>query len=118
MKMLKNILGVVLLSTMWMVVVPTMNVMAEGYSNALVVEDIIAYGGSNMLVVSTSGGSVYTTGCVANSWVITSSDTQLLDRVYSTLLTAMTTNRKIKFWYKDVCGAWNYHVSENVRIYK
>lgn len=84
-------------------------------SEYLMIESMVVE--QNHILVYTTGGGVYATGCLANNWFITGSDDAELNRLLSTLMTAMASKKKIKFWYEDDCGSWDYHKSSSVKIF-
>ena len=90
--------------------------LAGGWTDSLEIEKIQVYGSSDMILVYTKGGSVYTQGCEANRWQITATDAEGRNRVYSTLLAAYMSKQKVAFWYGDTCGLWSYHTSNIINI--
>ena len=73
---------------------------------------------SDIIVVYTSDGSVYTAGCAANSWIFAADTDPRRARMYATILTAIATGKKIQFWYSDSCGTWSYHQATSVMLVK
>ena len=90
---------------------------ASVWSENLTIESIFTED-SNLIVVNTSGGVEYTEGCKVNRWVFVSENEHRMNRVYSTLLAALASERPIKIYNRDECGNWNYHSIFAVQIGK
>ncbi len=91
--------------------------LASGWTEtALTVKGVITEGSTTMLIAYTEGGGVYANGCAANNWIVTGIDAEKVARLYSTLMTAVVTGKKVKFWYLDACSSWNYHEATNLRL--
>ncbi len=91
---------------------------AAGWSAELTIDSMFVYGHNDQIVINTSGGAVYTAGCIADRWFLTSNTPERYARLYSTLLSAMHTGKKVKLWYVDSCTTWNYHEAQIVAAYK
>lgn len=85
------------------------------WSAELSVEEVITED-SDVIVVSTDGGAVYQAGCIANKWVFSSADESKMGRMYSTMLTAFASGKKLKIYNKGECGLWNYHGIHAMKI--
>jgi hypothetical protein len=90
---------------------------AAGWTPPLTVERAFTEE-SDLLIVYTSGGTEYTSGCAANAWSINVSSETRRSRAWATILAALTTGQKIQFWYRDYCGVWNYHDATSVMLLK
>jgi hypothetical protein len=71
---------------------------------------------SNDLIIITSGGAVYTTGCSQNNWVFRANSDAQRGRAWATILTALASGLRVKFWYTDNCGTYAYHDAIAVMI--
>jgi len=89
---------------------------AAGWSAELTVTSVFTEAGTDLVVVYTSGGQVYAAGCAANSWIFPASTTARASRGYATLLAAVATGKKIKFWFSDTCGTWGFHEGTSVML--
>lgn len=89
---------------------------AGGWSAELTVTSAFTEATTDTLVVYTTGGSVYASGCAANAWIIPADTTARASRAYATVLTALTTGKKIRFWYQDTCAIWSYHSGTSVMM--
>lgn len=90
-------------------------VMAAGWTGDLNVTSAFTED-SDFIVVNTSGGSTYTSGCTANVWVFIGSTDARRAREYATVLAAIAAGKSIRFWYTDTCGIWGYHQAHSVMI--
>jgi hypothetical protein len=81
---------------------------AKWSDNGLTVKEVIT-GVSDSIVVLTDGGSVQQSNCIANNWVFTDTDQSKMNRVYSLLIAAQMSGKKIKIYNSDVCAQWDYH---------
>ena len=91
---------------------------AAGWSDPLTIEELWTEGSSDIIGVSTSGGSQYSSNCLANYWLIKANTDNRRDRVYSTLMAAQMAGKKVRIWYSDNCTSWNYHEGTVVKILK
>lgn len=91
---------------------------AEGWSGELIVDQVITEGKTDLIVIYTSGGDVYTSGCLANKWSFTADNEDRRGRAYSTAMTALASGKKIKLWYTDTCGSWSYHEATSIMLLK
>jgi hypothetical protein len=89
---------------------------AGGWTGELTVVSVFTEATTDVIVVYTSGGQVYAPGCAANAWVFPASTTARASRGYATLLAAVATGKKIKFWFSDTCGIWGYHDGTSVML--
>ena len=71
---------------------------------------------SDLVVIYTSGGGAYTPNCSANAWIFVGDTDARRGRAYATIMTAIATGKKVKFWYGDVCAAWGYHQATSVML--
>lgn len=91
---------------------------AAGWSDPLTIEELWTEGSSDMIGVSTSGGSQYSTNCLANAWLVSANTDSRRDRIYSALLAAQAANKKVRIWYSDNCTSWNFHEAQNIKTLK
>jgi hypothetical protein len=91
---------------------------AAGWSGDLTVTSSFVEGTSDLIAVFTDGGSAYTSGCLANNWLITTTTDARRARVYATIMTALATGQKIRLWYTDTCATWSYHEATSVMLVK
>lgn len=91
---------------------------AAGWTGDLTVVSAFTEGTTDMLVIETTDGSTFTSGCIANHWVLTSDSDPRRARAYATILAALTTGQKLRFWFTDTCGAWSYHQATSVMLLK
>ncbi|MBL8339730.1 MAG: hypothetical protein JNM97_23390 [Rhodoferax sp.] len=89
---------------------------AGGWTPELSVASIFTEGTTDYLVAYTTDGTVYASGCAADSWVVPFDTTARGQRAYATLLAAATSGKKVRFWYLDTCGLWGYHQAHSVRL--
>ncbi len=104
------------LIAMWFAFVPTV-ASAAGWSDPLTVE----YGfveNTDLVVINTSGGGVYTPGCTANAWLFRADSDPRRARAWATVLAAMATGQRIRLWFNDTCGTWNYHDATSIMLLK
>jgi hypothetical protein len=90
---------------------------ASGWSTDLTVEKIFTED-SDIIVIYTSGGSVYTNGCSANNWIFHGQNEDRRNRAYSTAMTALVSGKKIRFWFMDDCSSWSYHKAAAIMLLK
>lgn len=90
-------------------------VMAAGWSGDLTVTATFTED-SDLIVIATSGGGVYTSGCAANAWIFTTTTDARRARAYATILAALAAGKTIKLWYTDACTTWGYHEAKSVQI--
>src|SRR4051812_5250760 len=91
---------------------------AAGWSGDLTVVSTITQGSDDLVIIQTTDGAGYTTGCIANYWIFTADTDARRSRAYATILTAIATGQKIRLWYTDTCTAWSYHQATNVMLLK
>lgn len=88
---------------------------AAGWTGAISVDRVLIE--DNIIAVfSTGHPGPYTTGCVSGSYIITMTTETARNQAISILLTASTTGKKVKFWYKDTCSNWNYHSISSIQF--
>lgn len=90
-------------------------VTASGWTGDLTVTSAFTEDSDN-IVIATSGGGVYTSGCTANAWVFAASSDPRRAREYATVLAAIAAGKSIRFWFTDTCGIWGYHQAFSVMI--
>jgi hypothetical protein len=74
---------------------------------------------SDLIVLYTSGGSVYKEGCIANNWILRADNEDRRNRMYSTALAAFMSGKKVNLWYDEAtCDAWSYHKATSIQILK
>lgn len=71
---------------------------------------------SDYIVVYTANGTQYASGCATNAWMISGATDERKARAWATILTALASGKKVRFWYTDTCGAWTYHNATAVMI--
>jgi hypothetical protein len=71
---------------------------------------------SDAIIVYTTGSPNYVSGCVTNSWSFTASTEERRARMWATILTALTSGTKVKFWVAGDCGAYSYHHATAVQL--
>lgn len=91
---------------------------AESWTSDLTVERVFTEGASDLIIVYTSGGSVYSSGCLVNKWSFKADTEARRSRAYSTLISALVSGKKVNFWYADSCGPWSYHEAKSVMLIK
>ena len=89
--------------------------MADGWTGELTVVSAFVEDSDN-IVVTTTDGSEYASGCYVNQWTIVMSNEDRRGRAWATILTALTAGRKVAFWYRSTCGNFNYHVASAVSL--
>jgi len=90
---------------------------SAGWSAPLTVDRLVTEGTTDLIVIYTTGGAEYTTGCVVDAWIFEANTDSRRNRVYSTLLAALAGGKQITLWYTDACGSWSHHNATSVRIY-
>lgn len=88
---------------------------AEGWTGDLTIHMAFTED-SDLLVVSTTDGTQHTPGCVVNQWIINAATEERRSRAWATILTAIGTGKKIRFWSKDTCSTWSYHSAYAVML--
>ena len=81
---------------------------AEGWTADLTISTAFTED-SDLLVVSTTDGIQSTPGCTINQWIINSASEERRARAWATVLTAIGTGKKIRFWTRNTCATWSYH---------
>ena len=71
---------------------------------------------SDHIVIYTSGGSQYTPGCSANTWIFVAATEERRARGWATILSALLAGKKLQFWVSDTCAVWSYHKATSVLI--
>lgn len=89
---------------------------AAGWTGYLQVEDIYVYGNHDRILVVTDNSTQYTPGCSLKTWELAGSNAEAKQRLYSAVLAANMSGRKIRFWYDDECGISNYHRTSVMRL--
>lgn len=79
---------------------------------------IYAYGDSDLVLVSTDGGSAYNNSCITDEWELKATNEKGKDRIYSALLSASLSGTEVRLWFGDSCGANNYHTFNTLRLVK
>ena len=91
--------------------------LGAGWTDPLTVEKIMTEGKSDLIIIVTSGGAPsYSSGCIANNWIIDSDNDSRRGRVYSTAMAALLAGKKITLWYADTCSSWNYHGATAIQL--
>jgi hypothetical protein len=88
---------------------------ASGWTGNLTVSQAFTEGPSDFLVVYTDGG-VTTPGCVAGAWIFVADSEARRGRAWATILTALTTGQKVRFWYADSCTTWSFHAASSIML--
>lgn len=89
---------------------------AAAWTDELTVSSAFTEAKTDLIVVYTSGGTTYTPGCQANAWIFTADTNARGNRAYATVLSALATGKKIKFWYTDACSTWSFHEGTSVML--
>jgi hypothetical protein len=90
---------------------------AAGWSAPLTIDRAFTED-SDMLVIYTVEGGVYTTGCLANTWIFRASSETRRARAWATILTAQATGQKVQLWFSDQCSTWSYHDTTAIMLHK
>ena len=88
---------------------------AAGWTPALTVTEAFTEN-SDLIVIYTSDGGGYTSGCAANSWIFVADNDARRGRAYATVLAAIATGKKLQFWYADSCAVWGFHQATSVKL--
>jgi hypothetical protein len=88
---------------------------AAGWTSELTVPSAFTEN-SDLVVVYTVDAGVYTPGCVADAWIFRADTDARRGRGYATVLTALATGKKIRFWFNDICSTWNFHDATAVML--
>ncbi len=91
---------------------------AASWTPDLTVTKIFTEGKTDAVIIYTSGGSVYTTGCSLNNWSFSADSDARRGRAYSTAMAALASGKKIRLWYSDTCGLWSYHQATSIMLVK
>jgi hypothetical protein len=89
---------------------------AAGWSADLTVSNAFVEGNNDLIVIYTSNGATYTSGCLVNSWIFIADTDARRSRAYATIVAALTSGKKIRFWYGDSCSVWDYHSASSVML--
>jgi hypothetical protein len=89
---------------------------ASGWTGELNITSAFTEGKTDWLIVYTSNGGAYASGCSVNNWVFSFDTSARGARAYATILAAMASGKKVKFWYSDTCGVWSYHEATSVML--
>lgn len=89
---------------------------ASGWTSDLTVTSVFVEATSDLVVIYTSGGSAYTSGCTTNLWIFTGTTDARRGRALSVALSALTTGKQIRMWYTDSCANWSYHEATALMI--
>ena len=90
---------------------------SAGWSQPLTVDRLMTEGTTDLIVVFTTGGSEYTTGCVVDAWIFEANTNDRRNRAYSMILAALAGGKQISLYYADTCGSWSYHKATSIRIH-
>jgi hypothetical protein len=90
---------------------------AAGWSGPLTVEYAFVEN-SDLVVIGTSGGVVYTQGCTANFWMFRADSDARRARGWATVLSALASGQRIRLWFNDTCGTWSYHDATSIMVLK
>lgn len=82
----------------------------------LQLSDVVIYSEEDRIIFYTTGQQTTSPGCMMNHWILTTSNTDHLNRVAAILLTALSTQRPVKMALKPTCGDINHHTFRYVRI--
>lgn len=88
---------------------------AQGWSADLTITSAFTED-SDALVISTTGGAQYTPGCAVNQWTFVAASDERRARAWATILTAIGTGKKIRFWSGNTCSNLSYHSASAVMI--
>ena len=89
---------------------------AAGWTGDLTVTSAFTEATTDLIVIYTSGGTGYTAGCIPNTWIFTASTSARGVRGYATVLLAIASGKKVRFWYSDTCATWSYHEATTVMV--
>jgi hypothetical protein len=70
---------------------------------------------ANEITAVTTGGN---NNCAADAWVVIVANEAQRNRAYATLLAAVVSGKKVKFWYTGCAAFNNYHGATAVEIYQ
>ena len=73
---------------------------------------------SDLIVIYTLEGGVYTPGCTANTWIFVANSETRRARAWATILTAQATGQKVQLWFTDTCTTWNYHEVSSIMLHR
>ncbi len=90
---------------------------AAGWSQPLNIDRLMTEGTTDLIVIYTTGGAEYTTGCTIDAWIFEADTDHRRNRVYSTLLAAFAGGKQVSLWYTDTCASWSFHNATSVRIH-
>jgi hypothetical protein len=90
---------------------------AAGWSAPLTVDRAFTEN-SDLIVIYTLDGAVYTAGCHANSWIFVASSEARRGRAWATILAAQATGQKVQLWFADQCTTWSYHEASAVMLHR
>jgi hypothetical protein len=57
-------------------------------------------------------------GCAANAWHFVGDTDARRGRAWGTILTALATSQKVRFWRNDSCATWGFHSATAVMLVK
>jgi len=89
---------------------------AQGWSAPLTVTEVYVYGDQDTIEVVTDGGTQYVPTCSVNAWEITATNAEGKNRIYSALLSAQISGKRVRFWYVDTCGGNGHHATNTLRL--
>src|SRR5688572_23207393 len=81
---------------------------AAGWSAPLTIDRSFTEN-SDLIVIYTLGGGVYSPGCESNTWIFVASSETRRARAWATILTAQANGQKVQLWFTDSCTTWSFH---------
>jgi hypothetical protein len=90
---------------------------AAGWSSPLTIDRSFTEN-SDLIVIYTVEGGVYTPGCHASSWIFVASSDARRSRAWATILAAQATGQKVQLWFTDQCTTWSYHEASAIMLHK
>jgi hypothetical protein len=90
--------------------------LAAGWTSEMSIVSINTEAGSDLVYFMVSPATTYAAGCDSSNWIVSSATEARAQRFYSTLMSAMLSGKKVKFWYTDTCGSFGYHTATAVKI--
>jgi hypothetical protein len=90
---------------------------AAGWSGPLTVDRSFTEN-SDLIVIYTLEGGIYTPGCQTNAWIFVASTDSRRARAWAAILSAQATGQKIQLWYTDQCAIWSYHEAASIMLHR